>query len=399
MLFLMLFASGHGWAQKPDSHELILRDLTRIKTTVSSFDKGGITLVDNRKIDWDEVLQARVDANQQKDFDQLVKEIGIPIFRLKTRIKQGDWWGAGIIADPMFELNLTEGNVFPNQDSEYLACLATMRSRMVSGQRSNAVLPFIKSQELQSQVSPKTVELTDTSQPVISKSPIGLANELLPVWFDDSQLESCRAKIAELYKYQQVTSGTDPSPALTIYFASMEVELGRYERAAELMQTLERRDFNKPKNEEINSWAKIIQARVLHRQGDFVRSRAVLESNEKNIIEHARPVALYYLGLAQMKIHTVAIEEVLQLKDDLSKNIEPKTLSQVVDQDLSKSALIFLRIPAFYGDSNRHLSAAALFQTAQIANIRGHSTEYKKIQQELFRRYPRTYHGSKSRSR
>jgi hypothetical protein len=56
---------------------------------------------------------------------------------------------------------------------------------------------------------------------------------------------------------------------------------------------------------------------------------------------------------------------------------------------------MLLRIPAIDGDNYRHLAAAALFQAAEIAKLRGLSDEEQKLREELRRRYPRTYHGAK----
>jgi hypothetical protein len=95
----------------------------------------------------------------------------------------------------------------------------------------------------------------------------------------------------------------------------------------------------------------------------------MLEVNTNKITGNARPVSLYYRGINVVN--------------------QPDTS----DLDRSKAILTLLRVPALYGNDYRDLSAAAIYQAAEIAKLRGRATDEQKLREELLRRYPRTYHG------
>lgn len=382
------------WSQDDPKHELILRDLTRIQADVSNFDRSGIELFDGRRIGWDQVLRASIDPPKQEKFNKYVTEIGLPVFRLKTRIDQGDWWGAGQIAEPMFERDLAEGNVFPDNESKMLACLATMQSRLRSNKRAQAVLPYLEAVSIHAKL-PKSND-SKFKKLLGYESTIGLAPDLIPVWFDASTLQSSAAKLEEMFKYLDVTSEASPSPALIIYLASMSIELGETERVKQLIHILGTRNFHPDQSEEIAAWKIVLEARLVQKTGDQVRCQAILEKNAAAIIGLARPAAFFYLGLSKSKTHDKDLEKQRKKESDLSNPGKHAQLFPAMDRDLSKAALLLLRVPALYGESNPHLAAAAISQAATIAKIRGHVDEHEKLREQLFRRYPRTYHGSKA---
>ncbi len=121
---------------------------------------------------------------------------------------------------------------------------------------------------------------------------------------------------------------------------------------------------------QLNGWRTVLEARIQQKTRNGLNSRTILESNSKNITGPARAVALYYRGI-----------NVLHESD-------------IGDLELSKAMLTLLRIPAVYGEMHRELSAAALFQSAEIAKHRGREGDSQKLKEELLRRYPRTYHGA-----
>jgi hypothetical protein len=89
---------------------IVLRDLTLIRgKTVTDFDETSIILSDGTRLTWDRVLKAQVQESRQEAFDLKLKQLGLPLFRLKSRIGNGDWIGAGEIAGPIYDSSIAKG--------------------------------------------------------------------------------------------------------------------------------------------------------------------------------------------------------------------------------------------------------------------------------------------------
>jgi len=215
-LAIQIFASHIALSQSP----IILRDLTLIRDkTISNFDRSAITLSDGSTLNWDEVLKARLPQDtdlgqRQSEFDDFIKQIGLPLFRVKTRIQQGDWAGAGRIAGPIFDSVMDGSATFSNPDVEYLICLATMKARTGQGSaqrnRAGAVIPFLRALTAQPDVDQKTLAIVGT-QRIADKREDVLSPDLLPVWFDVGQTQRAAEKIAKLAgsKQKRVAAETE----------------------------------------------------------------------------------------------------------------------------------------------------------------------------------------------
>ena len=221
-----------------DRSPIVLRDLSLIRdNAISDVDRNAITLSDGSKLAWDQVLKAELSGEpesrtapaRQTEFDDYVKQIGLPLFRLKTRIKQGDWAGAGKIGGPMFDSVMADKSDFPDPSVEYLVCLATMKSRIGQGSatqnRASAVLPFLRASWIRSSVDQKTIAMV-AADPSAEKREDGLSPELMPFWFDVDQIRSAKKQLEQLAKL-----GVDRNSNKTkmvgkeIYLASMQIEL------------------------------------------------------------------------------------------------------------------------------------------------------------------------------
>src|SRR5437763_15026357 len=79
---------------------LILRKLDIITDrTVTAFDEDGLLLDrpregGNDRITWDEVERGKVALDQPR-FDKLLADLGTPLFRIRQRLKVGDYKAAG----------------------------------------------------------------------------------------------------------------------------------------------------------------------------------------------------------------------------------------------------------------------------------------------------------------
>ncbi|MEX2026554.1 MAG: hypothetical protein WEH44_04625, partial [Pirellulaceae bacterium] len=128
---------------------LILRNLELIADrTVTAVDDDGILLdkplsAGNDRLTWDEIERGRVSPDLQAEFNRLKDELGPPLFKLRQRMRIGDY--AGLLA-PAEELY---PRFSPRQSqSAYLVCQSLMWGRLAAGQREAAVEPFLRCVDL-----------------------------------------------------------------------------------------------------------------------------------------------------------------------------------------------------------------------------------------------------------
>lgn len=194
-----------------------------------------------------------------------------------------------------------------------------------------------------------------TASPNLGQREDGISPELLPFWFDADQIRSSIKQIEQLPKLDRSDASDKPNMVgKEIYLASMQIEIDQTDFA---IATLNR--LNRNRSKLVESWRHVLRARVLQRSGNHVEAQSMLDKKHDSILGDARPVAIYYRGLSEFEIHC---------KD---RNVETP-LSSVVDIELSKSALMLLRLPALYGQTHPNLAAAGLFQVAEIAKVRDH---------------------------
>ncbi len=350
------------------SAPIVLRDLTLVRgKTIIDFDHTWIELSDGSRLSWDQVLKAEVAENRQKEFDLNVEQIGLPLFRLKSRIRNRDWVGAGEIAEPIYvgsidNQSTSQGNASINADTAYLVCLATMNSRIGKSDRTGALMPFVHTIRLQPSISDALRKMVGTRGIPQHDLELGLSRDLLPVWFDDRELENASGSLKATL--ENWTSGNDPPPGLTVYLASLKIELGQTDQALRLLRSL-----RSSADQEVDNWRKVLEARLDQKTKTALNSQTVLDRNANKITGWARPVALYYRG------------------------INVVTQPETSDLDRSKAILTLLRIPARYESDCPDLAAAAIYQAAKISHERGRETDEQKLRDELLRRYPNTYHG------
>ena len=351
---------------------IVLRDLSLIRDkSIVAFDQHSIRLSDGSELGWDAVLKAELEPNEAKAFDNNVQQIGLPLFRLKSRISNGDWDGAGEIAIPVFtssflkqpmstSVDLRDSDQQKAIDHEYLICLAAMKSFLNDGRRVEALVPFVRASILQPKIG-DDVRLFVGSAAIPSQDAENLfSRELVPIWFDHSGLTSLSTQLAE--------SGTSTELAqsigLRLYLASIQIELGRPDEGLQSIQTL---DF--PESSEFNAWRSILDARRHQTLNKPRKALSILDSEIKKMSGSARLAALFLQGT--------------NLAD----------IPNATDSENAKSLLTLIRIPALYGDEQPALAAAAIFQAAEIAELRKRDSDSQKLRDELLRRYPRTYHG------
>ena len=59
--------------------------------SVTSFDEDGVRLDDGMVLGWDRIESARLSGQRQADFDRSLKELGDGLYRIRQRLRVGDY--------------------------------------------------------------------------------------------------------------------------------------------------------------------------------------------------------------------------------------------------------------------------------------------------------------------
>ena len=210
--------------------QIILRDHTRISgRSVSAFDQDSIQLDNGVELAWDQVLKAKVADDQQARFDQFIKEIGLPLARIKFRLASGDWNGGCRLAPSLSDQWQEQLNMNATQlevDQRYLVARLAADQHLRSGARGLAVLNLVSALGWQRRVSDdvKTFVGEQVYSPQVVAT--GFDLQLLPIWFDDREIRLVHPQLLSWAK-----SLPEPSPGIWLYLASMEIRLGQADLA------------------------------------------------------------------------------------------------------------------------------------------------------------------------
>jgi len=207
------------------AQEIILRDLTRITNNpVTSATDESLNLSNGQKLSWSSILQARVDPVWQKPVDERIAKFGLPLYRLKHRLKQQNHTGAFEIAQQWYD---DDQNSFVGPDANFLVCRSMMFGRIARGENAKAVEAMIRALQLQQQCSTEFLDsipdIAFAEQELVTR----LCDELLPVW---SSADEARTQLRQLDSKFELEKLVQKWPALAIYLSSMAVQSGQRER-------------------------------------------------------------------------------------------------------------------------------------------------------------------------
>jgi len=214
------------------SQEIVLRDLTRISSVpVRDVSDEILTLSNNQRLTWDLVLQARVDPVWQKQLDQRIERFGLPLYRLKHRLRQKNFGGAYAIAKQWYET----GQSFAGDEAAFLVCRSVMLGRIASDERENAVEPMIRALKLQQKCSSTFLESFSHLAFSSQEFKTSLCDDLSPVW---NSSEACSRQLDKLDAEFNLNELTGLWPGLAVYLSSMAVHAGQRERMRDWNATM-----------------------------------------------------------------------------------------------------------------------------------------------------------------
>lgn len=337
-------------AQSAIADRIILRNLKIIDgPTVASFDEDGVRLDDRRMIGWYDIEKARVADDQQAKFDRLLKELGGPLFRIRQRMRVGDYKDLASHTEAIYPRYVDR-----QSPTAYLVKQATMWSRIAEGRREAAVEPYCRCYEyLRTPRNPSGLLPGDRRLEFDVQT--GMSSSLPPVWFDASA-----AKAALPSVYRSISAMKRPRPeGAYIYFATLALAAGDAATADRVLGAVKSETGSIGELRDIVA----VQRELLTKQPGTATTK--LEANLPGISLENKPLALYWLGRVQLSAE---------------------------DVETRKQGLVrLLRIPALYGNQSPEISAAALYHGVdflkQLDDVRGSVA----LRNELLVRYGQTY--------
>jgi hypothetical protein len=336
---------------------IVLRNAKLISgRSVVSFDPDGVRLSGRPPVvlGWDEIGQARLEnPSNQERFQALLKQLGDPLYRIRLRLKTGDYRDIAPLAEAL--LPVYQGR---RSDTAYLVFQALFWSKLARNQRAEALGPYIHAVECLRSDTDHDISLPGERQARVNLD-TGLSPDLPPVWFDPESAKTALPGVAEALK----TVKKPVPPGLLLYAASLAIEAGDTDRADRWMESVA-----PVEKKTIRDLLVVLRARRALRGGDASAAIKMLGPVSTDPAFSQRPLALYWLGVSRASA-----------RDARERRV---------------AVLDWLVLPASYGEEHPELAAAGLYQgwkTLEALDDPGSVA----LRAELGRKYAPTYFGQK----
>lgn len=348
-------------ARLPAADRLILRNLDIFTDrTVTAVDEDGVVIAPPRpgggdRITWDEIERGTIALDQAR-FDELLQELGPPLYRIRQRLKIGDYESLATPAELLYpRFAGREGT------TAYMVCQATMWSRLAAGKREAAAEPYLRCYELLRAGAARPGGLPGSRR--LSLDPkSGLSTELQPIWFD---AEAAKASLPGVQ--QAIRDMTQPRPeGAYIYYAALALAAGETAEFDRVLPSIRGEDPS------VAPWRELLLAQQEVAAGSPGSAVESLRIAAISLPESCRPAALYWLGLADVQ----SAEE------------------QVVRDGI----LSLLTLPAVYRTQQPELAAAGLYHAAAALDKLKDDRSAAAVRYELTSQFGATYFGAKALS-
>ncbi len=344
-----------------ETQKLIFRDLSILETETLTFDSDGV-VADGKFHGWDQIQSSQLSDNRQAEFDRLLRDIGIPLFRIRHRLANRDWHSLPEVAEPLYAARSKTELTDANRRNSYLICLAVYRGRMAAGKRAEVLLPFIEACEASSTTGSAEISVVIPQISGADLNPDEIENrfttDLLPIWFDRAEARRNFAmlsrKIGGVDEFKQASDGE------LIYLASLSIAAGKSGIAKASLDELSSRSSTLA-----TSWQPILQTEQEVDDRKIGPATNALKKTYGSMNGPQRALANYLMAL--------------QAGDN--------------PDDFDGAVLDLLYIPANHGVDQPALAAAALHRAAEIATASERFDEAGIFKSELLNRYQNTYHG------
>jgi len=336
--------------------QLLLRDLTLIRNrTISSFDLDGVLIElspgDEQLISWDRIESGQVEETRQEEFDDLLTQVGEPLFRIRQRLRFEDYDELLPLATSIYPL-YRERTSF----SAYVVAQSLMWSRIAHGEREQAIEPFLRSYSYLDSHRDDYARIPGPRRLQFSKTTV-LNPSLIPVWFDAQAAAEVLDDVYDAFK-----SMKHPRPTgAYVYVGSLAITAGDQELTDTILTSLEGTDGPAL---ELKS---LLQMQLEVSQGVKGNVSQKVAAEHNTFLPENRAIALYWLG-----------QQLITQKETAQRQ---------------RGVLKLLNIPATYGSRYQELSAAALHDSMKTLAEIGDQLASQKLRDELRSNFAYTYYG------
>jgi hypothetical protein len=343
------FAAGLTAADR-----IVLRNLKTINDPIIvSMNEDGVALTGGQVIGWDDIERITVSATQQEKADQLLRDLGDHLYRIRQRLNVGDYEGLLPHAEAVYPRYMLR-----NSKTAYMVKQATMWALLATGRREEAVAPYLGCYEYIRLMEGRPLTLPGQRRLVYDKQ-TGMTPDLQPVWFDPAAAKKVLPQVR-----QAATAMKNPLPlSARIYYASLALAAGERDAANAVLKGVKQGD---PISDQLVALVKA-QAEVV--DGSPGPALSALETSLESFSRENRPAAHYWLGATKVAAPEKATQQagILQL----------------------------LHIPAIYGETAPELAGAALYEAMTTLTKLGDEKGAVAIRKELLDKYGHTCHANR----
>ena len=264
---------------------------------VVAFDPDGIVFdgVPTLRVTWDEVEAGRVDSGQER-FDDLLRELGEPLYRIRQRTVTGDDRDILPIAESVLP-------TFRDRRSEtaFLVFVGLARARKALGQSEGVLEPFLLAVDCQRLAKGGPLPLPGDRSFDINRS-THLSPLIVPTWHDrEAALEALPGAIKAL------EDSTKPRPPGHLaYVAALAIAAGDDAEAGRL---LDEARADGPTGAVADLIAVVEARRILERPDGGAEAAESLAEIVADRRSAERPLARYWLGVALLRSESVEYRE------------------------------------------------------------------------------------------
>lgn len=329
--------------------DILLRDLTSITNrTVESFSPDGVRLDDGSMLGW-EAIEAATVAKDQVGFDKQLKQLSEPLYRVRQRLKIGDYASLSETAEELYPLYKQR-----KSPTAYMVIQAVMWSRLAVGEREAAVEPYLRAYDLLEGEKIKP-DLPGARRLQYDRS-TGLCSELLPLWFNEKKAAEAFAAVSEAAPTLKAKTH-----GLYAYAASLAIAGKELNRIDQFLAAL------KNGSEEIKQLQVVFELQLAQAsEGDSQTAFANLAALQNKLTGAAKPTGWYVLGLAQAKSTDRATQR--------------------------EGVLNLLRLPALYDQTNPEVAAAGVYHAMQVMKQHERLTDSIVLRKQLLSKFGSTQH-------
>ena len=344
LLCICLIASGRGTA----ADQIVLRDLTILTDRrVEKFNADEIRLDNGQRLTWDQIEKAQI-AVDQASFNQLLSELGTPLYRIRQRLKVGDYSALLRHAETLYSRYSKR-----RSKTAYMVIQAVMWGRLAAGQRALAVEPYLRCYDLLRGVGDQPIPLPGKRRLQFDPQ-TGICKEFLPLWFDRTAAARALKQVTTL-----VEMTADPCPAARLYQTALKLAIA--DQQTDIVSVSAHSKL--PLASQLTSILQVQREVLTGQPGAAVLN---LEGSLSRVDHSLHPLAYYWLGRAHL----------------LNKN----------PNDHRQGLLLLLKIPALHHRTFPDVAAAGLAHAAQTLHAAGDQQASAALQRELSTRYSGTWH-------